>query len=406
MNINVTATPPTATELMARAEALLPLIEAQSAEAERLGHLTDEVVAELRKAGLFTMLYPRVVGGSEISHFDAMLIHEKITYAHASAGWYIGVNNMEGTTMAVYIDQAGVDHVFAKGVDITIAGNGVPRGFARKTDGGYMIWGQWAYGSGIQHADWIHTGAFLVDEAGEMIMGPGGPKVIIAHHPRDTIELKGNWDVLGLRATGSFDYAVKEGTEIFVPDEMVYDFDIEAPLRGSHQGTIGLAGFSAWAHTSFALGTGRRMLDELIKVIVPRRDAFGPSAQSASFKFQFAQNEAKFRAMRALVLETWKSASDTLEAGQPLSQHQMTMIKLCLRYSHDVISDIATFAHRAARGASLHNTVMQRVYRDIHAGTQHILMSDQIFEECGRALMGTTDPNAPWTVFGVADGGK
>jgi alkylation response protein AidB-like acyl-CoA dehydrogenase len=361
MNVNVTATPSTATELMERAEALLPLIDERSAEAERLGHLTDDVVAEMRKAGLFTMLYPREVGGAEISHYDAMLIHEKVTYTHASAGWYIGVNNMEGTAMTVYIDQGGVDRIFAKGVDITIAGNGVPRGFGRKVDGGYMIWGKWAYGSGIHHAEWIHTGAFLVDDKGEMIMGPGGPKVIIAHHPRDTVELKGNWDVLGLRATGSYDYCVKEGTEIFVPDEMVYGFDIEAPLRGTRQGSIGLAGFSAWAHTAFALGTGRRILDELINVIVPRRDAFGPSAQSASFKFQFAQNEAKFRAMRALVLETWKSASDTLLADQPLSQHQMTMIKLCLRYSHDVISEIATFAHRAARGGSLHNTVMQRV---------------------------------------------
>ena len=59
------------------------------------------------------------------------------------------------------------------------------------------------------------------------------------------------------------------------------------------------------------------------------------------------------------------------------------MAKLCLRHLHDVISDVATFAHRAARGASLHATPMQRVYRDIHAGTQHILMADQIVEECG-----------------------
>lgn len=400
------ATPTPAAELMARAEAILPLIEERAAEAEKIGHLTDDVVAEMRRAGLFTMLYPREVGGAEIPHYDAMLIHEKVSYAHGSAGWYIGVNNMEGTTMAVYIDQAGVERIFAGGADITIAGNGVPRGFARKVDGGYMIWGNWAYGSGIQHAEWIHTGAFLVDGKGEMIMGSGGPKVIIAHHPRDTIELKGNWNVLGLRATGSYDYGVKEGTEIFVPDDMVYDFDIEAPLRGGRQGSIGLAGFSAWAHTSWALGLGRRVLDELVRVIVPRRDAFGRSAESATFKFQFAQAEAKYRAMRALVLETWKDASATLAADRPLSQHQMTMIKLCLRHSHDVISEVGTFAHRAARGASLHDTVMQRCYRDIHAGTQHILMSDQIVEECGRSLMGRTDPDAPWTVFGVADGGK
>lgn len=49
---------------------------------------------------------------------------------------------------------------------------------------------------------------------------------------------------------------------------------------------------------------------------------------------------------------------------------------------------------------------MQRCYRDIHSGTQHILMADQIIEECGRQILGATDPEAKWTVFGVDDGGK
>jgi hypothetical protein len=80
----------------------------------------------------------------------------------------------------------------------------------------------------------------------------------------------------------------------------------------------------------------------------------------------------------------------------------MTMIKLSLRHIHDVISEVGTFAHRAARGASLHNTAMQRCYRDIHSGTQHILMADQIVEECGKALLGLPGPGAQWTVFGVA----
>ena len=30
-------------------------------------------------------------------------------------------------------------------------------------------------------------------------------------------------------------------------------------------------------------------------------------------------------------------------------------------------------------------------------------MADQIVEECGRGLMGVADPDAPWTVFGIAD---
>jgi alkylation response protein AidB-like acyl-CoA dehydrogenase len=141
----------------------------------------------------------------------------------------------------------------------------------------------------------------------------------------------------------------------------------------------------------------------LVKVIVQRRDPFGKSSDSASFRFQFAQMEARYRAARALVHETWRDVSTTCDLGLQPTLDQLTMIKLSLRHIHDAISDVSTFAHRAARGASLHNTPMQRFYRDIHSGTQHILMADQIVEECGRALLGLPGPDAHWTVFGVTD---
>ena len=209
-----------AAEYHARADALVPLIEERAEEAERIGHLTDDVVDALRKSGIYTMLFPKAVGGAELSPFDAMQIVERLSYAHASAGWCTVVNNMEGMTMAIYIEDPGIAEVFRNGVDITIAGNGVPRGFARPVDGGYMISGHWAYGSAITHAEWIHTGCFVTDPSGKnMVIQPNGqPKVVITHHPRSTIKLLGNWDVLGLRATGSFDYELAEGPEVIRAD--------------------------------------------------------------------------------------------------------------------------------------------------------------------------------------------
>jgi alkylation response protein AidB-like acyl-CoA dehydrogenase len=393
----------TVSEFHARVDGLLPLIEAKASEAERLGYLTDDVVAALRASGIYTMLYPKEVGGAELLPFDAMTIVERLSHAHASVGWCTLVNNMEGATMAIYIEDEGIKKVFGDGVDITIAGNGVPRGFARPVEGGFMIRGRWAYGSAIYHAEWIHSGCFVTDPDGkDMVILPNGqPKIVITHHPRSTVKLLGNWDVLGLRATGSFDYTLSEGEELFVPTPMTYDFEIGAPRRGGAQGALGLTGYSAWAHSGWAVGVGRRLLDELVKVIVSRQDPFGKSSDSASFRFQFARAEARYRAARALVYETWRDVSETFVRGEAMSLQQMTMIKLALRHIHDVVSDVGTFAHRAARGASLHNTPMQRFYRDIHAGTQHILMADQMIEECGRALLGLPGPGAQWSVFGI-----
>ena len=148
----------TVADFHARVDKLLPLIIGNAEEAERIGHLSDDVVAALRESGIYTMLFPKEVGGAELSPFDAMTIVERLSYADASIGWCTLVNNMEGTTMAIYIEDDGINEVFRNGPDITIAGNGVPRGFARPVDGGYMIRGHWAYGSAIFHAEWIHSG--------------------------------------------------------------------------------------------------------------------------------------------------------------------------------------------------------------------------------------------------------
>ncbi|WP_198670437.1 acyl-CoA dehydrogenase family protein [Oceanicella sp. SM1341] len=387
----------------ARLDEILPLVEARAEAAEAQGHLTDDVVAAMRAAGLYTMLFPKEVGGAELLPIDAMRITERLAYAHGSAAWCVMGGNMEGATMAIYIAQEGIDTVFANGPDITISGNGVPRGYARPVEGGWMIKGNWSYGSGIHHAEWVHSGCFVTDQEGNMQFGENGaPKIIVCHHPRSTIKLLGNWDVLGLKATGSYDYVLDGMEELFLPAHMAYDFDIGAPVRGAAQGALGLAGYSAWAHTGWAIGVGRRMLDELKKVIVNRVDAFGKSSDSASFRFQFAQAEAKFRAAAALAHEAWEDISATYAKGEPHSQEQLTLVKLALRHIHDVASETGTFAYRQGRGAALRNTVMQRTWRDIHAGTQHILMADQMVEECGRGLLGIAPPEAPWTVFGIA----
>src|SRR3546814_11160702 len=106
-----------------------------------------------------------------------------------------------------------------------VCGNVVSRGFAGHVDGGYMIRGNWAVGSCIQHAEWVHAGCFVLRDEKLSKLPNGQTEIRSAHHPRDSVELKGNWDVLGLRATGSFDYGLKEAEELFVPEGMCYRSD-------------------------------------------------------------------------------------------------------------------------------------------------------------------------------------
>jgi alkylation response protein AidB-like acyl-CoA dehydrogenase len=389
-------------EMRTRVESILPAIEAAAEESEQLNRLSDGTFKLLRDAGLYSMMMPKEVGGAELSHVEAMRLGERVSWAHGSAGWCVVVNNAVGGVLSLLVPDEGAREIFAGGPDTTVAGNGVPRGYARPVEGGYMIKGHWAYGSGIHHAQWIHSGCFVTDAEGNVVkQASGQPEIVVTHHPRDTIELKGNWDVLGLRATGSFDYTLKEAEELFVPQHRCYSFNDSKAKRGGPQGDLGLVGYTAWGHTTWGLGVGRRMLDELARLASRRVDAFGRMNESATFKFEFARAEARFRSARAFAYQAWTSMAETFAEGGAASLEQIADVKLAMRHVHDVISDVGTFAHRAARGASLHDGVMQRFYRDIHSGTQHILMADEVVQECGRVYLGAVSDGAKWGVFGV-----
>jgi len=75
-----------ASEYHARVDELLPLIAKKADEAERLGHMTDDVVEALRASGIYTMLFPKEVGGAELSPFDALTIVERLMRTNLSGG--------------------------------------------------------------------------------------------------------------------------------------------------------------------------------------------------------------------------------------------------------------------------------------------------------------------------------
>jgi len=381
-------------------EELLPLIEAEADAAERQSHQSDRVIAALRQSGVYAMLLPKALGGGELPFIEAMELIARLAWADGSAGWCAMVAGVMSASLGAFVPERGAREVYGRGPDVTVAGNGVPRGYARRVPGGFMIRGHWAYGSGIHHAEWIHSGCFVMDGEKPVMTADGAPEIVLAHHPKASIELKGNWDVLGLRATGSFDYTLKE-LELFVPDYMTYPFDRAVPQRGGAQYGLGLVGLTSWGHTSWALGVGRRALDELARIARERGDVFGKLTESATFKKSFADAEARFRAATAFIYESWGAISDTIARGGTASVEEIALIRLAMRHVHDALSEVTTFAHRTARGLSLRSGKLQRCYRDAHAGTQHLLLADEIVQECGRALMGATSPGAYWTMFGI-----
>lgn len=386
--------------LVERAAALAPLIESLAEESEARGELAEEVVAALHEHGLWSLWTPACLGGLEAAPLESLGVLEQVTYADASTGWVLQAAALATGTGGSYLGDSAVETIFPPGSSPIVEGQGTPNGKAVACEGGFVLSGRWSYGSGVKHCDWIHTGAVVYDD-GETprLTVDGTPEVRVFVLPVEQVTLDGNWNVLGLRATGSVDYTIEP---TFVAEDFTHLSATETPLRGGAVYTLGIPGFGCIGHSAFALGVGRRVLDELSGLVRRRIARPGQLADNEFFQTAFAAEEAKYRSARAFVYEVWTDTERTLAAGGLLSTRQKTLARLALNHVTSVVADLCTFAYRAGGGLTLRESTIQRYFRDMNAATQHFVVGQPVLRECGRELVGVAEEKV-WRFMELVD---
>jgi alkylation response protein AidB-like acyl-CoA dehydrogenase len=285
---------------------------------------------------------------------------------------------LETGTAGAYLGEEAIAQMFSGDRMPVIAGQGTRPGLAVPHDGGYLLTGSWSFASGVKHASYTHSLA--------IVEGTGEPRIFVV--PVEQANLIDNWDVLGLRGTGSIDYTMDS---VFVPEAYCHPATTETPLRGGNLLKLGIIGFVNIGHTGWALGVGRRMLDELRTLVQNKAGRPGALAESDRFQEEYAQAELKFRAARALAFETWRDVTETLDRGDHLSVRQHTLIRGSLTNTTWSVQEIGTFVYIAAGTAAMRDGTLQRLFRDLHAGTQHLTSSPPVVREVGRELAGLAE---------------
>ncbi len=366
-----------AEELLERAKALVPLISEHAAAAEEAGQLSTEVLDALHDAGLYRLWVPTVLGGAELDPAPAARVIEELAYGDPSTSWvYFAGAILAGTSGAYYGDEA-IEAMYGGERMPVLAGHGARAGVAIPRDGGFVCSGSYSFGSGIKHAQWTHSQA--------IVEGTGEARIYTTRIEDVTLELDTWDDMLGLRATGSIDYSI-DG--VFVPKAFTHVAAVDTPLRGGPLYRLGIPGFISCSHGAWAIGLGRRMLDELKKLILAKDGRAGAQAESTAFLEQYERAEAKLRSARALFYETWHEIGDTLRKGDPLTEQQLTLYRLALTNATWSIHDVAIFVHTAAGTAAVRAGVIQRFFRDMETGVEHITSAPAVRHNIGRVLAG------------------
>ena len=113
-------------EALAAARELRSAIDANAVKAEG-APVPPETVGSLRDAGLFGIMTPRDVGGSELSLLESIEVFAEVARADGSAGWCLMAVASCSSYFGAYCEQSFVDRLFANGIPLA-AGQFAPDG--------------------------------------------------------------------------------------------------------------------------------------------------------------------------------------------------------------------------------------------------------------------------------------
>src|ERR1700739_4055200 len=193
-----------------RAAVLIPQLRDRAARTEELRRLPPETERDLHEAGLFRIVQPKRVGGSELDYVALVDCAEIIGRADASVAWNLA-NLASHHWMLGMFDKRAQDLVWTKDPEALIASSFIfPAGRARKVEGGYRLRGRRPFSSGVALCEWNMLASVVSsdDEA------DGIEYRIFLVHKRDYMIID-TWNAAGLQGTGSNDVEV---TDAFVAE--------------------------------------------------------------------------------------------------------------------------------------------------------------------------------------------
>ena len=389
-----------------RARALKPLLESAAPRIEAAAALPDDVLDALHAAKMFRMILPRTFGGAELHPVVYFQTVCEIAAGDASTAWCI--SQSAGCSMAAaYLDPKAAAEVFADARAVVAWGYSLGlQCRAEKVEGGWKASGTWGFGSGNRHSSWLGGHCIQIDAESNPVKDPNG-KVLerTMLFPRSSVTIKeGNWDVIGLRGTGSDTYAV---TDLFVPDAYALvargtarDLHLAAdaphaleperrekgPLYRFSPTNIYQSGFAA-----VGLGLARASLDAFVALAARKTPSGGSLAlrDDQWIQSRIAQSEARISASRAWIKEILREMWDECaRTGRPGFE---TRIRLRLASTHAIAEarEVVGTAYVDAGATAIFATQpFERRLRDMNAVTQQIQAHLVHYESVGQHYLG------------------
>ncbi|MEW4981982.1 MAG: hypothetical protein AB1Y26_01945 [Cycloclasticus sp.] len=377
-------------EFLRRAEIIGKLGEEDAMDADKNCRASARVIQAIKAAQIADLWKPKIYGGLGVDLKSYNEIVRTVSRYNVTAGWLTYFYSIHEVWVG-YMHPEGREKVFNDGG--LVADVLAPVGQVEKVGDDYKLSGQWNFASGVLDSTWIGLGAVTQLPDGD------APEYCIFVLPVSDCEIIENWDVMGMRGTGSNGVLVKDLT---VPSHMILPagriLGSGKPVGGNYDSSepiyrMPFLPFFAGFFPTVALGGAERIVEEFKQRTENRVRVYLGNSKATATSSPRVLAELKIRLfeMEGLVERYQNQLENWLEKGQITNTDEEKSMMFGLRGAIAKCGvDIAIKATQALGGTALYKGDPVELFtRDLIVLGAH---SSHIYEDAmttyGGALFG------------------
>jgi 3-hydroxy-9,10-secoandrosta-1,3,5(10)-triene-9,17-dione monooxygenase len=379
-------------DALARASAMVPTLRERATRTERACVMLPETFDELKQSGLLRYHMPKRWGGMELP-FPAMIdVPVELARGCASTSWNFHNFANHSWLLAMY-DPRAQEEIWGVDPDTPIAaGIAFPQGNGRKVDGGFVISGHWNFGSGVDLSPWSMFAATIRDR---MDGPPTGYRLCLV--PRGEYEIIDDWQVMGMRGTGSKSMRMKE---VFVPEYRALDMTTvrggpDFPGARMNSGPlfrVPLVAIAGYFPATTVLGNAQAVLDLTIERLKARQTSYTGMRMSdfQAIQIRVAMAAAKVDTAGSIMRKDCATAWQDACAQKIPDNIAKLGYKRNAAFAVQLCTEAVDSLHALAGANGIYEQYpIERLFRDAHSAAGHFSFSfDAHGSAWGAAILG------------------
>ncbi|HEU4371614.1 MAG TPA: acyl-CoA dehydrogenase family protein [Methylomirabilota bacterium] len=360
-------------EALRRACALAPVLRQRAERAESARQMEKETLEDLHRTGLFRFHQPRRWGGMELPFVAIFDVPAELARGCASTAWNVANLGIHHWMLALYDERAQAE-VWGEDPDALIAsGIAYPQGHGRRVDGGFVITGFWNFSSGVDPAGWNMLAVTVRD----------GDRVVdhrMCLVPRREYEIVDDWQVLGMRSTGSKSV---RATDVFVPEHRALCMYL---ARGGHEFPgaranpnplyrVPLSALGSHCLAAAGVGNAQAAVESTIEAVRERSTNYTGLRMRdfQAVQLRVARAGAQVDAARLSIRTDCLDAERIAHEGRAPALEEKLRFKRNVAWAMEQCTEAVDSLHALAGANGIYDRYpIQRLFRDQHALAAHI----------------------------------